>query len=152
NELIGKVAMPEQLGNLLQHSLSRIVPRMGFSCKYELDRTFRIIDHRCKFFDVRQNQIRSLVSCKASCKSNGQCIWTENSSHSFRLFSPSSALFDGASTDELQQLCFQREMCFPKFAVINVLYAFPNSSVATVLVPAWTEMPIVQPVHLRGEP
>src|SRR5262249_38841410 len=129
-----------------------IVPRMGLSRKDELNRTLWIIHHCRKFFDVRQYQIRSLIRCEAPRKSYGQSVRTQNAPHALRLLTATLALFDGTHANEFEQLSFQREVCFPEFAVIDILYTFPNLRVAAVLVPAWTEVPVVEPIHLGREP
>ena len=43
-------------------------------------------------------------------------------------------------------------MRFPEFAVIDVLDSLPHAQFAAALLPARTEMPVVEPGHLRREP
>src|ERR1700737_3207381 len=43
-------------------------------------------------------------------------------------------------------------MRFPKLAVVHAFNALPNFRFTAALVPASSEMPVIEPKHLRGEP
>ena len=77
NDFVGKLRIAHQLGNLLQHALTRLVERMRLPGKYKLHRTFRIVDQTRHFFDVGQNQVGALVGRKPARKTDGERIGTE---------------------------------------------------------------------------
>ena len=78
HELIGKLAVMHQLGNLLQHPLARLVAGMRLAGEYELYGSLGIIDHGRQIFDVCQKQVRPLVSGKATRKSDSEGIRAEH--------------------------------------------------------------------------
>jgi len=102
DKLVGKLPMMHQLGNLLEHTFARFIARMRLAGEDELDRTLRIIHHRCKPFQVGQDQIRSLISGEAPGKADRQRIRRQDAAHRFRRLSSVSGLLDCAYTHKVQ--------------------------------------------------
>ena len=97
----------------------------------------------------------SLVGGKAARESDGQRIGTEHPAQAlqyFRRFAAALGLFHRALAHKFQQPRFQAEMRFPEFAVVHVLDPFPDAGFAAVLVPAGSQMAVVETKHLRRQP
>ena len=63
-----------------------------------------------------------------------------------------SACSTARCADEFQQPRLQAEMCFPQLAVVHVFDPFPDLGVGAVLVPARSQMAVVETEHLRRQP
>src|SRR6185503_14298675 len=58
----------------------------------------------------------------------------------------------GAQPRHVDQLRFQRLARLPQLAVLDAVDGVPGRGFRTPVAPARTEMAVIEPVHLRGEP
>ncbi len=87
-----------RLGDLLQHALARLIPRMGLTRKNELHGPLRIVHHRREAFDVCQDQIRTLIGCEPPREADGQCIRSQHPAESAAALSGDSPRRSACST------------------------------------------------------
>jgi len=121
---------------------------MRLARKDELDRALGVVDHGAEPLDIRQQQVRSLIGRKAACKADRQCIGRENLAKSLKsccIFVATLRLLLGPPPYKIEQLDLQREVRFPKLAVIDFLNLLPGAGVAAVCLPVDPEIAIVQP-------
>src|ERR1700679_1595114 len=112
---------------------------MRLAGKHELHRAFWVVDHSRDFFDIGQYQIGALVGGKTTRKPDRQGIRTESTfqllQHRPRLIAARS-LLDSAATHKLDHARLQVKMGLPKFAVIDVINAFPYLGFAAAQMPS----------------
>ena len=121
----------------------------------ELHRALGVVHHGREFLDIGQNQIGALVGGKAAGEADGERVRTEHAAQPlqhFRRFAAALGLLHGPVAHKVQQPRFQVEMRFPEFAVVHVLDALPDFGLAAVLLPAGSEMTVVETKHLRRQP
>ncbi len=155
DEFVGELLVAHQFRDLLQHSLARIVARVRLPGENKLHGAFRVVHHQGDFFDVGEDQIGSLVGGKAPRESDGQRIRAEHPAEAlqgFRGLTPALGLFDGSEPHKFQKPRLQAEMRLPKFAIVDVFNPFPDLRLAAVLVPASTQVAVIQAKHLRRKP
>src|SRR5262245_61547082 len=120
---------------------------MSFAREDELHRPFRIVHHHCELLKLFQDQVGALVCSKAACKANRQCVRTQRATKPLDVdgwLFPTFRLFGRAAANKVQKTSLQTQMSFPKFPVIDILDAFPQTRFATSGLPPRTEMSIVE--------
>ncbi len=147
NKFVAKLRVAHHLRNLLKHALARFVERVRFAGENKLNRPLRIVDHRSQTLDVRKNQICALVCSEAARETDRQCIRAEYAAQAdalFLRFAAALGLFHRAAPNKFEQSRLQIEVRLPKLAVVNVLDTFPNFRFGSMLLPAGTEMTVVE--------
>ena len=155
DKLIAEQGIVHHARDLLENALARLVERVRLAGEDELHGIFCIIDHGRESGHVAQDQIGALISGKAAGKADGEGIRAEHTAQPLQVLgglAPAACLFSRPGPDKVQQARLQMQVRFPQFRIVHILDAFPYFGFGTVLLPARTQMAIVEPGHLRRNP
>src|ERR1019366_10736813 len=131
---------------LVQHSLAGRVVWMSLAREDKLYRTVRIVYHRRQPFDIRQNQVGSLISREVARESNCQRIRTEDTPQPldrFHGFVSPLGLFHRAAACEVEQPALENQMRLPEFRIFYAVDAFPRIGLPASCLPTGCQMTVV---------
>src|SRR5208283_2012577 len=92
---------------------------------------------------------------KAAGKTDGQRIGTEDALQVLQhgaWFVAAQGLIDGAAAHKFDHPRLQAEMSFPELAVVDVVDTVPDFGLAAAQMPSRSEMTVVEPEHVGGQP
>src|SRR5271157_1381100 len=141
--------------NLLDQRFAWPVSRMGFACKDDLRRTFRIVQDTSQAFGIAEDERGSLICSKAPRKTNDQGIRTEHVlelGHLDRSLAQAQVMAYQIAACIADQGLFPLRVNLPQFLVRNLCERIPQVGFIHMLFPIFTQVAFEEGVQLWRDP
>ncbi len=155
NDLAPECIAAREPVNLLNEGFTRPVGRMGFSCKDNLHRTFRIVQDAPQVFGVAEDQRGALISGEAPCETNNEGVAIQ---HVFKLghldgtFAQAQVVTLQIATGIIDQRLLPLQVCLPQLLVRNLCDCIPEIGFIHVIFPVVTQVAFEERAHLGCNP